>query len=301
MDKTVDYILEVAKCGGITKAANNLFITASALSKFVLAKEEELKVQLFKREGKKFVLTYAGERYIELLKEKKMLQQRIDSEMGRISDMYMGRLRVGFQMSLADTVISKVITEFKNKYPNFQVMLEEERSTSLAQMLINRQLDLVITTSELPIEKYDCTILKKGEIILALHPDHGLCQEAMVKEGFKYPWVDLEKCYGDNFIQYSEGQIFRNYFEQLFKNEFYEPTTKVTVRTTKTALLCVSNQIGSVITSDILVEQSGYSENIRMFSFGERPKSHDLIIVTNPNGIQNNEIDYFISICKKHF
>ena len=34
MDKNVQYILEVAKCGGITKAANNLYITPSALSKF---------------------------------------------------------------------------------------------------------------------------------------------------------------------------------------------------------------------------------------------------------------------------
>ena len=37
MEKTIDYILEVAKCQGITKAANNLYITPSALSKFVQA------------------------------------------------------------------------------------------------------------------------------------------------------------------------------------------------------------------------------------------------------------------------
>lgn len=49
MDKNVQYILEVAKCGGITKAANNLYITPSALSKFVQAREEELNVQLFHR------------------------------------------------------------------------------------------------------------------------------------------------------------------------------------------------------------------------------------------------------------
>ena len=41
MDKNVQYILEVAKCGGITKAANNLYITPSALSKFVQAREED--------------------------------------------------------------------------------------------------------------------------------------------------------------------------------------------------------------------------------------------------------------------
>ena len=64
MDKNVQYILEVAKCGGITKAANNLYITPSALSKFVQAREEELNVQLFHRIGKRFVLTAAGEYYV---------------------------------------------------------------------------------------------------------------------------------------------------------------------------------------------------------------------------------------------
>lgn len=32
MDKNIQYILEVARCGGITKAANKLYITPSALA-----------------------------------------------------------------------------------------------------------------------------------------------------------------------------------------------------------------------------------------------------------------------------
>ena len=70
MDKNVQYILEVAKCGGITKAANNLYITPSALSKFVQAREEELNVQLFHRIGKRFVLTAAGEYYVGRCKDR---------------------------------------------------------------------------------------------------------------------------------------------------------------------------------------------------------------------------------------
>ena len=34
MDKNIQYILEVARQGGITKAANKLYITPSALSRF---------------------------------------------------------------------------------------------------------------------------------------------------------------------------------------------------------------------------------------------------------------------------
>ena len=65
MDRNVEYILEVARCGGITRAAEKLFITPSALSKYVLALEEQLQVKLFHRVGKTFVPTEAGECYIK--------------------------------------------------------------------------------------------------------------------------------------------------------------------------------------------------------------------------------------------
>ena len=81
MDKNVQYILEVAKCGGITKAANNLYITPSALSKFVQAREEELNVQLFHRIGKRFVLTAAGEYYVGRCKEIETIQKEITIQM----------------------------------------------------------------------------------------------------------------------------------------------------------------------------------------------------------------------------
>ena len=46
MDKGIEYILEVARCGGITKAAENLFITPSALSK----------LDVYKRQAESFLL-----------------------------------------------------------------------------------------------------------------------------------------------------------------------------------------------------------------------------------------------------
>ena len=146
MEKTIDYILEVAKCQGITKAANNLYITPSALSKFVQAKEKELQVKLFNKNGKKFVLTYAGERYVEMLKQMLKLKQQMDSEMGRLASMYMGRFRIGFQISLADTIMSKVIPDFQKMYPNVQIMLEENSSEELVHLLKRKELDIVITT-----------------------------------------------------------------------------------------------------------------------------------------------------------
>ena len=47
------YIIEIAKVQGVAKAAENLFISQPALSKFLTRTEEMYGVQLFERVGKK--------------------------------------------------------------------------------------------------------------------------------------------------------------------------------------------------------------------------------------------------------
>ena len=79
MDKNIQYILEVARCGGITRAAEKLYITPSALSKFVQAREEEMSIRLFRRLGKKFVLTDAGQYYVRKCEEIERIQNESNS------------------------------------------------------------------------------------------------------------------------------------------------------------------------------------------------------------------------------
>ena len=81
MDKNIQYILEVARCGGITKAANKLYITPSALSRFVQARESELNVLLFHRVGKRFIPTEAGKYYIQKCREIEQLQLELNQQM----------------------------------------------------------------------------------------------------------------------------------------------------------------------------------------------------------------------------
>lgn len=63
--KDLTYIIAVAKYQNITKAANSLYITQPTLTKFIQNLEQSLGQKLFKKAGNRFLLTYAGERYVE--------------------------------------------------------------------------------------------------------------------------------------------------------------------------------------------------------------------------------------------
>lgn len=301
MEKTIEYILEVAKCEGISKAAKKLYITPSALSKFVQVKEEELQVKLFHREGKKFVLTYAGERYVELLKKMLDVKQEMDIEMRRISSMYKGRLRIGFQMSLAETMVLKVMPEFRKKYPHIQIMVEESYSAELLRLLRNNELDLVLSVveEEEPDLKYQ--VVREGNVVMIAGKDSPLKEKAIKKEGFSYPWLDAEDYRDEPAVMYAEHQVYRRYADRNYNNYNIEPKVDLLVTRTKTALLCVSSGQGVTITSELLVEQQHFEDKVEMFSFGENQIRDKLAVVSSNNSIFVEERQGFIEIVNKYF
>ena len=58
--KQLSYIVKVAECQNITKAAKELFISQPSLSQFLSKTEEELGVKLFDRSTNPLTLTYSG-------------------------------------------------------------------------------------------------------------------------------------------------------------------------------------------------------------------------------------------------
>lgn len=301
MDKSTQYILEVAKCGGITKAAKNLYITPSALSKFILAKEKDLNVTLFAREGKKFVLTYAGERYVEMLEKLNNYQNEIDNEMLRLASMYMGRLRIGFQMSLATIVINNVLPEFQKVFPSMQIMLEEGSSNELFQLLNTRQLDVVLSLSKDNNPNFSYFNIKEGNILLVLPKNDPLLAKAIKKEGFPYPWIDITNCREQRCVLLSQGQFFRQITDQVYKKCDMVLNQNVQVKRTKSALLCVSNNMGITINCDLFVKFHKFEDKVDLLSFGEEQLKNNLSLVYQNNTMLLKEITALSDICKKFF
>ena len=76
--KEQTYVSVLAECGNITKAADRLYISQPALSIYINNLEKSLGTKLFERAGKRFVLTPAGELYVE--KARKMLELKNNFE-----------------------------------------------------------------------------------------------------------------------------------------------------------------------------------------------------------------------------
>ena len=58
--KELRYILAVKECGNLSKAADQLYLTQPALSRYIKNLEDSLDIKLFEHSGRKLILTDAG-------------------------------------------------------------------------------------------------------------------------------------------------------------------------------------------------------------------------------------------------
>ncbi len=131
------YFYEAAKCGHITKAAENLHIAQPALTKSIKALEDELNVKLFYKAGRGVKLSEYG----EFLKEK--IEPIIDEldvlpvAIKNFTDL--NENTVSINVLAASTITTDIIIKFKKIYPNvmFKMIRKENETNADIEILTN--------------------------------------------------------------------------------------------------------------------------------------------------------------------
>ncbi|MBM7653481.1 LysR family transcriptional regulator [Neobacillus cucumis] len=93
--KQLEYMIKIAEEKNITKAAEKLFITQSALNQQLLRLEKELGTQLFFRSRSNWHLTRAGEIYIENAKKMVRIKKDTYNQINDLIEIKKGLLRIG--------------------------------------------------------------------------------------------------------------------------------------------------------------------------------------------------------------
>ena len=91
-----EYIVTIAEQKSITRAAAQLFITQSALTKFLQRTERSLGVALFLKKGNQFLLTEAGQKYVETGRVIMQLDRQLSNQLESEAAIQRHRIRLGY-------------------------------------------------------------------------------------------------------------------------------------------------------------------------------------------------------------
>lgn len=144
----------VAETGNFTKAAEQLFITQSAVSHAIRDLEEESGTRLFDRLSKRIQLTTCG---LLLLEEIKPILASCDALEQKISHLEQeAPLHIVSCITVATVWLPAILKEFEKKYPQICVKTEVMSAAAAIQMLKDKKADLALIEGTKPQGPFLC-------------------------------------------------------------------------------------------------------------------------------------------------
>jgi LysR family transcriptional regulator for metE and metH len=176
--KHLSLIKTIAETGNLTRAAEKLCLTQSAISQQLQDIEEKLEALLFFRTSKKMILTPPGERLLETAKGVLDQLRIAELDIGKLVHGETGLLRIGTTCLLCYKWLPSVMKSLKAIYP--KVEMELWTPPDYAKSLLDRQLDIVITTSVDNNPDIHFTPLFKDEIVVIMNPQNSLTAKSFI-------------------------------------------------------------------------------------------------------------------------
>ena len=140
--RQLNYILTIAECGSISKAANKLFISQSGLNQQLIKLEKELGTRLFDRMGKQVVLTPQGQKF--LMHANTILYEVNRTRLSMHEDEELKNpLHIGTIESLCAAKLPAIVSRFREHHPQVKLQITVGTPEELIRMMEHDQLDII--------------------------------------------------------------------------------------------------------------------------------------------------------------
>ena len=129
--RCLKYFVSVAKHMNFTKAAQECFISQTAMSQHISRMEEELGFKLFYRNNRRVELTPGGKVFLE---EATNLLRKFDYAVfwGSVASMdYTGHLRIGFLSYTEKRFLPQLLKIFHSRNPRVEIVLVRKNLVDL--------------------------------------------------------------------------------------------------------------------------------------------------------------------------
>ena len=135
---------EVVKYKNISKTAQSMYISQSAITQSIQKLENLLGGKVFYRNKNGVELTEEGKNLYEYIKDSVATMNNAENIFSNYINLEKGKIRIGGANSLISSLLLEPLIKFIKKYPGIEVSINNGITNKLIQDLANGELDLVI-------------------------------------------------------------------------------------------------------------------------------------------------------------
>ncbi len=197
-------VAEIADAGSMTKAADRLCLTQSALSHQLRDIESRFGTRFFLRVGRRLVLTAAGRRVLESARRVLSDLQRTEDDVRRLAGNTDGIIRVCTQCNTGYHWLGPLLTVFQRKHPRVTVNVAPDATDRPVTALLDGQLDLAILVRAIEDARVRLRPLFTDEMVAIVSPTSTLARRR---------WISPQDLAAEHLLLYasdpSDSFVFR--------------------------------------------------------------------------------------------
>lgn len=208
----IRYFLAVARSGNFSRAARQCNISQPSLSQQILKLEEEFGEKLFHRLKRRAVLTAAGEAFAPRAERIVSEMDAARQDVADVCNAVRGRVTLGVLPTIAPYFLPQLLLGMSERYPEVEVILQEEPTSRLIELIAACEVDFVIA-SDMPSEpRFVTEKLFEEALLLAAPKTHRFARKKVIdiKELDSERFILMKEghCLGDQTLSFCSGRDF---------------------------------------------------------------------------------------------
>lgn len=223
--KELEYVLAIADEGGISRAAEKLYMAQSSLSQFLTRYEAELGARLFNRTGSGVRLTAAGEVFVRTAREMLRQYQQVKAELKEAEHSRSGVIQFGISSFRGAALIPPVLKRFRADYPLIDVIIHEHNSNILTRKIAAGELDLALVALPRGEKPPASETVLRDEVVLVVNRTHPMMEYVHFDYPRK-PWTNLEDAGRFEFLLSNPSTVLGGIAQAEFEARGIEPLAK---------------------------------------------------------------------------
>lgn len=185
------YFVALEKYKTISATARHLFLTQPALTNYIKRMEQELGVPLINRDVYPIQFTEYGAIFLQYAKEITVLDQKLHDALEAALQSTEDTVRISFTASGMFT-LAKYLKDLEKEIPRVKFEMLEGNATVCEERLLDKNVDLIFSTSPILSEKLEYVNLDKIPLILVLSEKHPLLRRYDISDNSLERLVPLE-------------------------------------------------------------------------------------------------------------
>lgn len=292
--------MAIAKYQNLTKAAEALYVGQPTLSKFLNSLEDELGLALFRRIGNKFLLTYAGERYVEKASQILRLKEELDMEMNDILKKDVGVLNVAFAKMRYSYMLPCTLPAFHERFPNVRINVLEGNSQENDRKLLSGQIEVAFYSKpSIPNPAIEYHTLDTEELLICTCQDHPLGKYAVPNPGSRYPKLDLNLLKNELVLMMQPEQRTRQIVDGILHDNRIQLKNVQYTSNIQAIMGLVANGYGVSFVFESHLNHRAETLPISCYSFGDPRTVCDFVAATCKGSYISRCAQEFIRIVRE--